>query len=110
MQLDNPNIQKWEYQKGPLYQKGGVDNAVYELQEGKCLFCDGAIEDYHHIVPQSKNGSDTLDNKVGLCEKHHRFMHTEQKWQEKLSKKKKGLNKKYNSLSVLNQIIPYLNF
>ena len=108
MQLDNPNIQKWEYQKGPLYQKGGVDNAVYELQEGKCLFCDGAIEEYHHIVPQSKNGSNTLDNKVGLCEEHHHFVHTEQKWQEKLSKKKKGLNKKYNALSVLNQIIPYL--
>lgn len=35
-------------------------------------------------------------------------MHKDTAWQEKLVKKKTGLNKKYGALSVLNQIIPTL--
>lgn len=40
MRLDNPDIQKWQYQQGPLYQKGSLENAVSEMQEHHCLFCD----------------------------------------------------------------------
>ena len=108
MELDDPNVRKWQYAKGPLYKKGSVDNAVYEQQHGHCIFCKNEIDAYHHIIPVSKYGSDTLQNKAGLCERHHHLVHTEDIWKEKLKAKKAGLNKKYGALSVLNQIIPYL--
>lgn len=108
MQLDNPNIQKWQYQQGPLYQKANLEEAVSEMQEHHCLFCKKPIAHYHHVVPQSENGSDTIGNIVGLCTKHHDLVHKDTAWQKKLAKKKTGLNKKYGALSVLNQIIPAL--
>ena len=108
MALDNPNIQKWQYQQGPLYQKGSLENAVSEQQGHHCLFCKKAIEHYHHVVPRSENGSNTIANIVGLCAKHHDLVHKDDKVKEKLAKKKQGLNKKYGALSVLNQIIPAL--
>ena len=108
MQLDNPNIQKWQYQQGPLYQKANLKEAVSEMQDHHCLFCKNQIDHYHHVVPQHKNGSNTISNIVGLCAKHHDLAHKDTSWQEKLIKKKTGLNKKYGALSVLNQIIPAL--
>lgn len=108
MAMDNPHIQRWQYQRGPLYGKGSVEDAVYAAQDGHCLFCDSGIDHYHHVVPRRKNGSETLENRVGLCEEHHRLVHTEEAWTKKLAAKKAGMNKKYHALSVLNQIIPAL--
>ena len=108
MAMDNPYIQRWRYQKGPLYGKGSVEEAVYAAQDGHCLFCEKGIDHYHHVVPRRKNGSETLENRVGLCEEHHRLVHTEEEWTKKLATKKAGMNKKYHALSVLNQIIPAL--
>lgn len=108
MVMDNPNIKKWEYSKGALCGKGSVKDAVFEAQNGNCLFCDNPIVHYHHVVPKHKGGSETLTNRVGLCEMHHHLVHTDEKWTNKLSKIKQGLNKKYGALSVLNQIIPRL--
>lgn len=108
MRLDNPDIQKWQYQQGPLYQKGSLENAVSEMQEHHCLFCDKPIDHYHHVVPQSENGSNTIANIVGLCAEHHNLVHKDAAWQKKLAEEKVGLNKKYGALSVLNQIIPAL--
>lgn len=109
MALDNPNIKRWQYQRGPLYGKCSVEEAVSAMQGGKCLFCSNRIDHYHHVVPRHKNGSETLENRVGLCELHHRLVHTEEAWTQKLTAKKTGLNKKYHALSVLNQIIPALS-
>lgn len=108
MAMEDPNIKRWEYQRGPLYQQGSVEEAVYAQQDGHCIFCGAPIEHYHHVVPRSKGGSEVLTNRAGLCEKHHRLVHTEAEWEDKLAQKKAGLNKKYHALSVLNQIIPYL--
>ncbi len=108
MQLDNPDIKKWQYQRGPLYKKESLESAVSEMQGHYCLFCKKPIDHYHHVVPQHKNGSNTIGNIVGLCTKHHDLVHKETAWKEKLAKKKTGLNKKYGVLSVLNQIIPTL--
>lgn len=108
MRLDNPDIQKWQYQQGPLYQKGSLENAVSEMQKHHCLFCEKSIDHYHHVVPQSENGSNTIANIVGLCAEHHNLVHKNAAWQKKLAKRKNGLNKKYGALSVLNQIIPAL--
>ena len=108
MQMDDPNIQRWQYQRGTLYGKGSVEDAVSAMQEGKCLFCSNPIEHFHHVVPRRKNGSETLENRVGLCSKHHALVHTDSQWTETLASKKAGLNKKYHALSVLNQIMPQL--
>lgn len=110
MALDNPNIQKWQYQQGPLYQKGSLENAVSEQQDHHCLFCEKTIEHYHHVILRSENGSDTIANIVGLCAEHHDLIHKDDKLKEELAKKKQGLNKKYGALSVLNQIIPALTY
>ena len=108
MEMDNPKIQKWQYQKGPLYGKGSVEDAVYAQQGGHCLFCTHDIEHYHHIIPKSKGGSNTLANIGGLCEEHHDLVHKDEAWTMKLAATKEGINKKYGALSVLNQIIPFL--
>ena len=108
MAMDNPHIQRWQYQRGPLFGKGSVEDAVYAAQDGHCLFCESGIDHYHHVVPRRKNGSETLENRVGLCEKHHILVHTDKEWEAKLATKKAGMNKKYHALSVLNQIIPSL--
>ena len=108
MAMDNPNVRSWQYQKGPLYKKGSVNDAVYEAQEGRCLLCGGEIERYHHIVPRSKGGSDTIDNIAGICKECHHKVHTTKEAFLALKKKKEGVNKKYGALSVLNQIISYL--
>ena len=108
MAMDHPNIQRWQYQRGPLYGQGSVKDAVFALQEGHCLLCKGGIDHYHHVVPRHKGGSETLENRVGLCEKHHDLVHKDEAWMQKLAAKKAGINKKYGALSVLNQIIPGL--
>ena len=108
MAVDNPNIHRWEYQQGPLYGLGSVEDAVYAQQDGHCLFCKKPIDHYHHVVPRHKGGSETLANRCGLCEKHHALVHKDKAWAEKLVTRKGGMNKKYHALSVLNQIIPHL--
>ena len=109
MALDNPGIKRWEYQKGPLYQKGSVEQAVYEQQNGVCLLCGKhEIEEYHHMTPRSKGGSETVANRAGLCRNCHELVHKSIDAATKLQTKKSGLNKRYGALSVLNQIIPFL--
>lgn len=109
MAMDNPGIQPWEYQRGPLHGFGGdVKRTVSAQQQGRCIFCKSTIEHHHHITPRHCGGSDALTNIVGLCAKHHHLVHTTDAWKESLVVKKAGLNKKYGALSVLNQIIPSL--
>lgn len=108
MALNNPGITKWEYQRGPLHGYGSVEEAVYAMQGGTCLLCKRGIDHYHHIVPRSKGGSETLENRAGLCGHHHDLVHKDEEWASKLAAKKGGSNKKYHALSVLNQIIPKL--
>ena len=90
-----------------------VDTPV-ALKNAETLFLNILEEEnitygyYHHVVPQHKNGSNTIDNIIGLCTQHHDLVHKDATWQKRLAKKKTGLNKKYGALSVLNQIIPAL--
>ena len=105
MAMDDPDIRRWDYQRGQLYgYKGSVEAAVDAQQDGHCIFCDSKIEHYHHIIPRHKGGSNTLPNIAGLCKCHHDLVHTDKTWVDKLLKLKDGLNKKYGALSVLNQI------
>ena len=108
MAMDNPNIKRWQYQQGPLYQKGAVKNAVSEMQDHHCLFCKKPIDEYHHHEPQHRNGSNTIANIVGLCDKHHKLVHNDQIWSDKLDTKHTALTKKYGALSIINQAIPFI--
>jgi hypothetical protein len=82
---------------------------VFEQQDGKCLLCyKKGIEHYHHVVPVSQGGSETLENRAGLCFCCHDKVHKNSSAEDKLKSKKAGLNKKYGALSILNQIIPHL--
>ena len=111
MQLDNPGVKKKDidFQHGQLSGFSGVREAVKTQQNGLCLCCKKhGIEHFHHIIPRSKRGSDTLPNIAGLCKTCHEKVHTSEEAAKKLASKKAGLTKKYGGTSVLNQIIPKL--
>lgn len=108
MKLDDPKIKRWMYRQGRLKGFDSVEDAVAEIQDDHCIFCGHPIMEYHHVVPVSKGGSDSLGNRVGLCREHHYLVHISKAWKQKLKENKDGLDKKYSALSVLNQIIPFL--
>ena len=108
LSMDNPDATGLDFQNGLLKGYGDVKQAIYELQNGTCMMCKNKIEHYHHIVPRHLKGSESLKNRVGLCNKCHKKVHTDPKYTERLTKKKSGELKKYGALSVLNQAIPYI--
>ena len=108
MQLEDPSISGMDFQNGPLKGFDDLHAAVRELQNGKCLLCKKEIEQFHHIVPRSRHGSNTIGNIAGLCHKCHEKVHKDEKAEKRLKKKKKGLDKKYGALSILNQAIPFI--
>lgn len=104
--MEDPKTSGIDFQNGPLKGYDDVNAAVSDQQHGKCLMCENSIEHYHHIVPRSQGGSDTLKNIAGLCECCHRKVHTNQEAKVQLEKLKAGILKRYGALSVLNQAIP----
>ena len=109
MKLENPGIHSYQYQQGKLYSyKGNLHQAVSVEQDRHCLLCNKPIDHYHHIIPRSQNGSDTIDNIVGLCGSCHSKVHRNKLLSDQIKLKKVGIYKKYQALSVLNQIIPHL--
>ena len=108
MQMENPDASGVDFQNGPLKGFDDVKAAIREQQHGKCLMCKNDIEHFHHIIPRSKGGSNTIQNQVGLCKKCHAKVHTDAEFQAKLKDKKDGLIKKYGALSALNQAVPFI--
>lgn len=108
MLLEDPSVSGTDFQNGPLKDYANLQEAVTQLQDGKCLLCGGKIEHYHHIVPRSLNGSNTIDNIAGLCTACHEKVHKDKKYESSLRNKKEGLDKRYGALSVLNQAIPFI--
>ena len=111
MELADPEKKHFEidFQHGALYGTGGLKNAVRMQQKGLCLLCgEQNIEHFHHIVPRSKRGSNTIGNIAGLCKKCHTMVHASQEAADLLAKKKQGLQKQFGGTSILNQIIPQL--
>ena len=41
----------------------------------RCVVCFGHYNEIHHIVPKSLGGEDVAENKVPLCQKHHKEIH-----------------------------------
>ena len=85
-----------------------MNAAIEDLQDGHCLMCNSPIEHRHHIVPRSMQGSNTIGNIAGLCCKCHERVHKDARFEDRLKKKKAGLNKRYAAVSVLNQAIPFI--
>ena len=108
LSLENPSVSGVDFQNGPLKGFDSLRDAVNELQHGKCLLCSKKIEHYHHIVPRSMNGSNTIGNIAGLCMECHDKVHKHAAYQKKLNDVKKGLDKKYGALSALNQAVPFI--
>lgn len=106
--LENPTITGVDFQNGPLKGFDSVKEAVSVMQHGECLLCKNPIVQYHHILPKSKGGSDTLQNLAGMCDVCHTKVHTDGKANTKLQDKKKGLLKKYAAQSAINQSIPFI--
>ena len=106
--MDNPQIKRWEYGKGPLHGLGSIRDALVKQQKGVCLLCGSApIDHCHHLIPRSRRGSDTLPNMAGLCAACHANVHHDPAEAEKLAEIKAGINKKYHALSCVNQMIPF---
>ena len=108
MQMENPNASGVDFQNGPLRGFDDVKAAIREQQNNKCLMCKNDIKHFHHMIPRSRGGSDTIQNQVGLCPKCHSKVHTDPAFKKKLEDKKSGLLKKYGALSALNQAIPFI--
>ena len=106
--MEDPKTSGIDFQNGPLKGYDDVNAAVYDQQHGKCLMCNNNIEPYHHIVPRSQGGSNTMKNIAGLCEGCHEKVHTSPKAKAQLEELKAGILKRYGALSVLNQAIPYI--
>ena len=106
--MDDSEISGIDFQNGPLKGYEDVNAAVSDQQHGKCILCGNDIEHFHHIVPRSQGGSNTLKNIAGLCECCHGKVHTDPDAKSRLEKLKNGILKKYSALSVLNQAIPYI--
>lgn len=58
--MDDPETSGIDFQNGPLKGYEDVNAAVSDQQHGKCLLCGNDIDHFHHIVPQSQGGSNTL--------------------------------------------------
>ena len=100
---------KVDYTHGPLFGFKGVDEAIFDAQDGKCLLCGNrSIDHYHHIANKHENGSDTLANIAGLCDRCHDKVHKDEKARTELYNKKQGQKIKYAAASIMNQIMPYL--
>ena len=112
--MDHPDWRGDDYCKGPLYgypgrnRKEKLHAAVDSLQNSHCIFCQKSIVHYHHIIPVTRGGRDVVSNIAGVCETHHDRLHKDRALYNKMAVKKENLNKKNGLLSVLNQIMPYL--
>jgi hypothetical protein len=107
--MDNPKIKREDYGLGPLHGFKDAHSFISQEQGGKCLLCGReGIDHYHHIVPRSERGSDTVANLCGLCESCHDAVHKDAELAERLRSLKEGCVKRYRHLSVLNQIMPRL--
>ena len=108
LSLEDPSISGVDFQNGPLKGYDDLNAAIEDLQDGHCLMCNSPIEHRHHIVPRNMQGSNTIGNIAGLCCKCHERVHKDARFEDRLKKKKAGLNKRYAAVSVLNQAIPFI--
>ena len=105
--LENQDIRRWQYGKGPLYGYKSYKDYIRDEQHGRCACCGKPIEEYHHIHHRASNGIDNVKNIIGLCHQCHTEIHNSADAEERLSDLKKGVEQKYY-VGLLNSVIPVL--
>ncbi|MEE0929922.1 MAG: RRXRR domain-containing protein [Acutalibacteraceae bacterium] len=100
--LENADIENWQYQKGPLYGFESPEEYISKQQGCRCLLCKtNDIKNYHHIIPRSQGGSNTIKNLAGLCDECHDLVHKDNTYTTELSSLKEGIKKQYE-IGLLN--------
>lgn len=67
----------WEVRKGEVWLRDeGKCQAQNVMPGGSEYACEGPL-DVHHVIHRSKGGTDSLQNLILLCRKHHNWMHPE---------------------------------
>ena len=79
LNLDNPKVKHWGYQKGINYGFDNTKAMVLNRDNYTCQCCKGKHKDskleVHHIVYRSQGGSDEQDNLITLCHTCHKNLH-----------------------------------
>ena len=100
--ITNIIIENTLFHSKKFKKKSYLYDYINNQQRNKCLLCGkNHIEEYHHIVPQSKNGSNTVSNIAGLCKDCHSLVHKDDNYSTELQSLKAG-NKKKHEISLLN--------
>jgi len=102
--INDPNIKKYQYQKGPQYGYENVKNYVRARDNYTCQVCKKKSTNLHvhHILQRSQHGTDTPDNLITLCKPCHDKVH---KGQVKCQKPKSNT---FIASGVLNSIMKEL--
>lgn len=104
--LQNTDIKKWQYSKGPLYGYKSADEYINAQQHGKCLVCGvKKITHHHHVLHRSEGGTDKVKNIVGLCDACHDKVHKDVDLNRRLVDMKKEAIKPLK-VSLLNSAMP----
>jgi len=106
--LEDATISGSGYAKGTLSGFDNIKDYIKYIQKDTCLLCKNKIEHYHHVIPQSKGGSDTHKNIAGLCNSCHNRVHKDSNTEVKLKTLKVGILKKYAGSSIINIAMPYI--
>lgn len=75
--ISNPDVKKWEYQKGQQKDFYNVKAFVLNRDNYTCQKCktkEGKLH-VHHIVFRSQGGSNSPENLITLCENCHNKLH-----------------------------------
>jgi hypothetical protein len=105
--LENQNIRRWQYGKGPLFGFKSYKDYIWAEQGGKCACCGKPITQYHHIIHRADGGIDNVKNIIGLCDDCHREIHGSVDAEERLKELKAGMEQKYY-VGLLNSVMPAL--
>lgn len=109
--LENENIKRWEYGKGPLYGYHSYKDYINDEQHGKCLLCGKNRIEYYHHIEQVKDGRyDSVKNIAGLCEACHYGpygVHQDAETEALLKELKEGARQKYQ-VGLLNSVMQKL--
>jgi len=99
--INNPNIKEEQYQQGNLYGYDNIKSYIIAREHGKCQLCGKEYKNgwhIHHIIPQSKGGTDKPDNLALL----HKNCHD--KYHKYPSKYKLKQNKQYKAETFMSTI------
>ncbi len=105
--LENRDIRRWEYGKGPLYGYKTYKDYIWDEQNGKCACCGKPITQYHHIIHRAEGGIDNTKNIIGLCDDCHNEIHGSADTETRLKELKEGVRQRYY-VGLLNSVIPAL--